>query len=199
MIKELPFVEPEIITFVYEAYPLGIMKANGIDYKKWLYSNYIQINCHDDIVKEKEVFNVFYGEVGINAPYLNVQKYSLDFLKRADMDLIQFFKKCIELDCYVYLKMDEFYIPQRDEYRKETFIHDEMITGYDESGFGVLGYDDKGKISKMILGFDEFLLAVSSNDSVYQKRMWADDVFVITPIKNSYELNINLIKRSLFD
>ena len=47
--------------------------------------------------------------------------------------------------------------------------------GYDEIGFIVLGYDDKGKISKLNMEYEEFLLALANNNTNYCERMWADD------------------------
>lgn len=199
MIKELPFEEPEIITFVYEAYPLGIMKANGVDYKEWLYSNFIQLNCHDDIIKNQEVFNAFYGEIGINSPFLSVQKNSLAFLKKMDIDYVEYFRKCIDLECYVYLKMDEYYISERHAFQKYKFIHDEMILGYDDRGFEIIGYDDTGMITRQNLDYNNFIEAIDSNETDFGRRMWADDVFVIHAIKNEYKLNVNAIRAALRD
>jgi len=66
MKKRLKFSVPDIQTYVYELYPLGIMDANGDEYKEWMLSNYVQLNSHDDIITEKEVFLAFYDDVGMD-------------------------------------------------------------------------------------------------------------------------------------
>lgn len=130
---------------------LGIMEANGNDYKEWMLSNYIQLNCHDDIYRDRDVFFAFYGDIGIYSPYLKVQKLSWSYVRMLGMDLIPLFKKSIELGCYLYFKLDEFYVPNRRTFGKSHYIHDNLILGYDEECFIVLGYNCKGICEKIKL------------------------------------------------
>ena len=73
MEKELAFKTPSIVTYVYEGYMLGIMQANGDKYKEWMLSNYIQLNCHDNFVKEGELFLAFYDDIAIKSPFLKTK------------------------------------------------------------------------------------------------------------------------------
>ncbi len=49
MNKILLVKEPIVKTYLFEAYPLTIMAAYGNEYEPWLLSNYIHIDCNNDI------------------------------------------------------------------------------------------------------------------------------------------------------
>lgn len=199
MEKKLVLKKPMIITYVYEGYMLGIMEANGDAYKEWMLSNYIQLNCHENIMSHKELFLAFYSEVAIKSPFLKSQKISWAVLRNLDLDLINLFKSHIDLGWYLYFKVDDYYIPNRHAYNKYKYLHDEMIIGYDENNFILFGYDDKGKCSKQKIPYSQFINALNSNDSSIDKNQWQDDIFFLRYVDSDYKLNVNAINTNLYD
>lgn len=81
---------------------------------------------------DRDVFFAFYGDIGIYSPYLKVQKLSWSYVRTLGVDLISLFKKSIELGCYLYFKLDEFYVPNRRTFGKSHNIHNNLILGYDK-------------------------------------------------------------------
>ncbi|WP_407384150.1 hypothetical protein [Ruminococcus sp.] len=198
-VNELKWKKPSIMTYVYESYMLGIMEAYGDDYKEWMLSNYIQLNCHDNIYKDRDVFLAFYGDVGIYSPYLKVQKLSWSFVRTLGVDLKSLFKKSIDIGCYLYFKLDEYYVPNRRTFGKSHYIHDNLILGYDEEGFIVFGYNCKGICEKNTINYNQLILALESIITDIDKEQWEDRMYILQYQKADYHLNIDLIKESLYD
>lgn len=199
MMKELEMATPDVSTYVYEGYPLGIMKAHGEAYKEWLFSNYIQLNCHDDIIRNKEVFLAFYGDRAMHSPFLKIVRLSWAMLREMDIELVPFFKKNIDLGFYLFFKVDQYYIPNRYAYEKFHYLHDELIIGYDEEAFVILGYGDDGKCSKQKVSFAQFLDALNNNLSILDKKEWQDDIYFFHYVDADYKLNLNAICSKLYD
>ena len=197
MEKELAFKTPSIVTYVYEGYMLGIMQANGDKYKEWMLSNYIQLNCHDNFVKEGELFLAFYDDIAIKSPFLKTEKISWAKTRKMGIDIIDYFKKCIDLECYIYLKVDQFYIPRRPSYKKKFYLHDEMIVGYDDTSFILMGYDDKGEISKQKVLYAQLMDALNSNNTKMDEVAWEDDIYILKYVNSDYNLNPTLIKNTI--
>ena len=92
-IKILPLGTPLVETYNYEAYPLAISSAHGNGYLPWLYNNYIQLNCHDDIVKDKELFLAFYDDQAINSPFIKKQFLLHSSFSMLRIDFFDFIRK----------------------------------------------------------------------------------------------------------
>ncbi|MCR4678151.1 MAG: hypothetical protein K5679_05270 [Lachnospiraceae bacterium] len=196
---ELKWKPSSIKTYVYESYMLGIMEANGNAYKEWMLSNYIQLNCHDDIYKDRDVFFAFYGDVAIYSPYIKAQRLSWAYLRSLDLDLVALFKKSLELGYYLYFKLDEYYVPDRRTYGTDHYLHDNLIVGYNEEGFIVLGYNCRGICEKCIMGFDRLVMSLESNVTDKDADSWEDKMYTLRYIDADYKLNSYLIKESLYD
>lgn len=196
---ELKWKQSSITTYVYESYMLGIMEANGNDYKEWMLSNYIQLNCHDDIYSDRDVFFAFYGDIGLYSPYLKVQKLSWSYLRTLGVNFISLFKKSIELGCYLYFKLDEFYVPNRGAFGKFHYIHDNLILGYDDECFILLGYNFKGFCEKSRIKYDQLVNALESIITDINTEQWEDKMYILQYHNADYHFNIDLIKESLYD
>ncbi|MGL5574717.1 MAG: hypothetical protein ACRDCW_04085 [Sarcina sp.] len=199
MRKKLKLTSSDIATYVYESYPLGIMKANGEEYKEWMLSNYIQLNSHDDIIGNKEVFLAFYDDVGIKSPFLKIQHFCWSIMSQYQLNFVEFFKQNIDIGCYLYFKVDEYYIPNRQAYKKYRYLHDIMIIGYDEERFIVTGYDNKGLCREMKIPYSVFMESLNSNKPDISKNEWEDDIFFIKYVKADYKFNIEAVKFALYD
>lgn len=68
--KILPLKEAKVVTYNFEAFPMSILEANGDEYYEWLYTNYIQLNSHNDIKKSGNLFLAFYDSRALKSPYL---------------------------------------------------------------------------------------------------------------------------------
>lgn len=199
MEKKLDFKLADVSTFVYEGYPLGIMSIHGDKYKEWMLSNYIQLNCHENIVEEKCVFLAFYGDIAINAPFIKKEHLCWSILSQYKLDLVSFLKENIDLGCYLYMKLDEYYIPHREAYHNFHFLHDNLIIGYGEDYFIFVGYDEYGFCSEKKININAFLEGLENNRPDINKNQWQDSIYFLRYAEADYAFNINLVKTSLGD
>ncbi len=199
MIKKLPIGNSKVLTYDYEAYPLTIMEAYGREHMEWMLSNYIQLSSRKDIIANKEVFLAFHDDLGLNSPFLKVQHMYWSILSEYEIEMIDFFKTNIDLGCYLYLKVDEYFIPNHYAYNRYHYIHDIMVFGYDDKNFIVLGYDDKGRYREMKVLYDTLVEAFYNNFIDKTENAWADDIYFIKYKKYNFKFNINIVKYCLFD
>jgi hypothetical protein len=144
----LPINEnPKIKGFNNVAFCMGVLDATGIDYRAWLVNNYLKI-CH------KKRWDA-----------ITINKYNLIsnscFKKRLCVSLsatsiIEKMKNALLMGYYIYICVDEKYIPNRFNYNHSKKLHDIYISGIDfeNSTFTAWGYNEKLIYSKQELSFD---------------------------------------------
>lgn len=197
MEKRLEFKLADVSTYVYEGYPVAIMSLHGDKHKEWMLSNYIQLNCRKNIIEDKYLFLAFYDDIAINSPFIKKEHFCWSLLSKYDLDLVSFFKKNIDLGCYLYFKIDEYYIPHRVAYNNNHFIHDNLVIGYGEDYFIVVGYDDAGLCSEKKISIKDFMQGLRNNKPDIDKNEWKDSIYFMRYADADYKFNINLVKNSL--
>lgn len=178
--KELPFGEPSVRCFLFEAYPLSILSVKE-DYKQWFYSNYIQLCCYENFIERNEVFLQFHGpDQGFNSPYLKKQYLSWETFPKDKVDIVDFVIANITSDYYFYCYVDEYDIPHRKPYHTYHLMHDLFIYGFDNENnvFMILGYDENKQFKKNKVSYDDFRTAFLHNDADKKKQYWTDRIYM---------------------
>ncbi|WHX47902.1 hypothetical protein QNH46_17415 [Paenibacillus woosongensis] len=151
--KVLPLVYPTIDSLPQHSYIMSILEVNHqID--QLIFDKYIQLKvdeykngvavldyCEDDFLS----FSQFKDE-----SYLLTRR-------EIDVDIIKFLVDHIEKEYYIFLHVDEYFLPFSKAYRKYNFGHGIMIYGYDEKKgtFNVVGYDISNKLSFNLVSYSE--------------------------------------------
>lgn len=162
--KQLPMHEPIIAT--YTSYG-AIFSMIGDSCKEWLYNNFIQIRFASGwgiLTFDKHQYLMS------NCPGLNFYAMPREVLEeRYDNSLFSFIKSAIDLNFYVFLFVDRYYIPINDNYKKEHASHELFITGYDLDDNTVIVSDNimDGKFNTMKCKIEELEEAYAKMDIEY--------------------------------
>lgn len=196
--KKLKLGRPYTQTYLYEAYPLSILEANGNDYLPWLLSNYIQVDCFKDV--KKDLFLVFHGPLGNGCPYLKVQEILWSNLTKFNLDLELFIKREIEEGYYLYFQVDDFYRSNSIFFNKSHVIHDLLIYGYDDeiNCYNYIAYDNDRLFGEDVIEYQMFEKAFYNNNLDKDENAWADKILLYkyNP-KGEYKFNLDLVKHSI--
>ncbi len=180
MRKTLPFYsDVHVDTYHYLAYPYGIIKAN---YNNEQYYNSLFKHCSSLI---------WYGansptQLAFDSYYFtwweHFKKEEIDnsLIKSQSNSIVKYIKSCIDKNRYIYLCVDDYYIPNRFCYKREHFKHDLLIYGYDDSSksFLIAGYNNKGHYSIDNLSFEDLVKANPED-------------FVLLSVNEKYALKYN--------
>lgn len=143
-IFKLPMVVPPYVTYQGMSFMLGIILSN-YNTINYVYNNFIAIGCKktDELWDLKiELIDVLWDSLSIEGifeqDFYEIKKY----LRKDTINI--FFKERLEQSWYILLyNIDEFYLSYSDVYKKEHFIHDLYIYGYEKDTFCVMAYKDE--------------------------------------------------------
>lgn len=188
MRKILPFkFDIPIETVNCVAFPLSIIYSNYDYADDWLFFNNLSLK---------------YG-TGANDVTLDMPSHLnwACFEKRV-LDILCFnIEKIVDEindNRYVYFAVDEYYIPNRDNYGKNKFVHDILVYGYDMENevFYTCGFDKNKRYSGQQLGFSIIKNAVSSASEYLQAN--SEDYEFYGP-KNYFSLKLNMNMQQKYD
>lgn len=196
--KVLPTREPPVKVYHFRAFPLSVT-SNYSETLPWFYSNFIQLKCTSEFIREKEMdFDFIAGDVFGGIPWIDyIKDIDKTMLNENMNDVCQFVIKNIDNGYYIYTFVDEFFIPDRSAYRKYHRMHDIMVYGYDasEKVFNVAGYNSKMKYAETKADFECFYNAFSSSEP---KRN--DKIVLFKKIDDAnYSFNIERVFEKLED
>ena len=126
MKKILPYKYPEITSWTWTAGNFAIL-GNYSNATAWLYSNFAQLFC-ERYDKWVSVHYIPHLDVFSNNPFFQSSLLSRELISELNIDIISFVKKCIELNYYIYCKVDE-----GGMRGKNRFLHELMVFGYDDA------------------------------------------------------------------
>lgn len=150
---------------------IGIqVKLNDNAYYNWLYTNFIQISC--DITNRDRRLDYFYGVQkdwkwnSVNY-FLNSQEMSIDFVRQCGC--LSFIKNCINKSKYLEMMIDQYYLPDREEYRYVHHYHQNLIYGYDDRRkvFLLEGYTNHGRLTKTEITYRDLKYVMRKEDIKY--------------------------------
>lgn len=163
----------------------GILLDFGeAEYYNWLYSRHIQIFCEKNIIGSRKPIDYFYFDsfdcIEKNNPH--VKQFCIP--KRlvpsdTEENLCRFITEAINNKQYVDLCLDEYYIEGRSAYAKYSFMHYNMLYGYDDVKMSckILGYNQDQKLSISETSVHDIYQAFvnASNSDVFLRQYNTND------------------------
>lgn len=199
-LKILPVAKPFIYGYKHHAIPLSLF---ALDEKSmpWIYSNYIQLYV-SRFIEEAHWLDFYVLDrfhYGRN-PCFNFDTLDRSILLQQD-DPVSFIIKCIEMNKYVYIWVDHFYIPYTQSFNRNHDVSNLMIHGVNkkENYFMVTDYSYSTKLQyeSLQLSFSDFINAFTSNEVEWR---WGSKLNIFHLIQNpQFDFNINLVTQLLED
>lgn len=196
----LPIGKPRVITHPDHAFFHSIFSLNK-DYKMWLYSNFIQLYCNNfppNNIRESIDLD-FVSQYEYNN-FIDIQLINRDIYEffHTNISITNFFCKLIEMNLYLIIAVDEFYLSYSPAYRNNHFKHPLFLYGLnkDKGIFYASYYNSMGYVPNGIVKFTEIENAFKGFISL----LGPCNSMLIRAIstKNSYyEINLNTIKKGL--
>ncbi|EGO8312552.1 BtrH N-terminal domain-containing protein, partial [Enterococcus faecalis] len=96
--------------------------------------------------------------------------YTREYVKLSGIDIIKDITNMIREGYYVYLYLDEYFMPNRDAYQKFHLVHDNLIYGFDsdEEELFVLGYMNSQQLPSK-LSYNSLRKAFKKLNEVHEK------------------------------
>lgn len=184
MNKILPFDDDVLIdTYHYLAYPFGVLRAS---FKDETYYNSVIKHCSNLIWYGSDATTqlAFDSDFFTYWDSFKRKEINNEFITKVKKEKALYIIKSINENNYVYLCVDDFYMPRRFDYKKRHFKHDLLIYGYDDflEIFMIAGYNDKGHYCTDYLSFQDFYKA-NPEDLVL---LAVDDRYELNYKKNDY-------------
>ncbi|MGG4551441.1 hypothetical protein [Paenibacillus humicus] len=151
--KVLPLVYPTIDSLPQHSYIMSILEVNHqIDHL--IFDKYIQFKV-DEYKNEVAVLDYCEDDF-LSFSQFKDNSYLLT-RREIDVDIIKFLVEHIEKEYYIFLHVDEYFLPFSRAYRNYNLGHGIMIYGYNEENktFNVVGYDINNKFSFNLVGYSE--------------------------------------------
>jgi hypothetical protein len=193
--KVLKITDPPIKGYPDYAYPLTV----ALNYEwawEWLYCNFIQLyfNENDRYNPVRFYYANLNGTIwNVKNPLLFYQAIQRDTLALFGNNIIKLIIDSIDLDNYVMMYVDEYYIQDRWAYQNHHFHHLIFIYGYDMDNecFYTAGYDKNMNYSYITISFGEIEQAYINNQRDYYEHD-SDHIFLvkINDRDNLYQFNL---------
>jgi hypothetical protein len=160
---QLPIViQKELTTFLYDALPLCIILAH-FSIQDWFLGHYL--NIISDVWKCGAVYQSIrmryleggmYFEPHKNREVLEYHPIRVEPIIN-DIGLVNFFKESLESGFYSIAFFDEYFLSCKMSYKKNHFVHESMIYGYDDSegGFYVVLLDKVRNFTSAFIPYSE--------------------------------------------
>lgn len=190
MRKLLPLGVSPIIGYQHHAFPLSISSLHPSFYD-WFYSNYIQMTYLDT----HHFFNFYeFEKLNPRSPFLS-EMYMPKTLIGKYTNLLQFVMDSLDEDHYIVTFANEFYVPNRQGYKKYDFIHDILIYGYD-LGKNILclaGFKEHMTYGVSEISLDDFSQAFNEFSNLRNGYVaWANSMHLLQ-LKLEHKFSFDLI------
>ncbi|MER6433783.1 hypothetical protein ABT272_39675 [Streptomyces sp900105245] len=188
----LPFKRPLAHAFHYYAFPLGIL-AEHPEAEDWVLSNYIHVVANE-AAPLPFTFQIYDYSI---SPWLEVLRLNREWCTAHD-DITKIVRDAVSLNFYVYLTLNERYVPERIAYQGQTdYAHDILIRGVDDQKdtFDIVGYDYQQMFRCTDLPQEDLFTAYHNTgpDPFYDVPL---TMYRYNPL-GSYRFDIGFIARSI--
>lgn len=130
-------MDPPARNYLYNAYPMGIVTAQG-SLPTTVFPYYLQLVFPDAKLAGAGLTAQcsFYPPIGVpeyeRLGYIKIHCKDSEAIEQMPREeLVQQLIAAIERYCYIYLRVNEFYIPQTSAYLRWNFRHALLLYGYD--------------------------------------------------------------------
>ncbi|MCI9142901.1 MAG: hypothetical protein HFH87_09810 [Lachnospiraceae bacterium] len=202
MRKILPTIYPSITSWTWHANLFSILEQ--FDYaKEWIFSNYIQIHCRQDIKKQNLLFLEFIPGYNsfLECPVIHTQYMDRKTVLDVWKDVKNFLRYSIDEGYYIYCICNERYLFRSEK----NFFHELFIYGYDDDNdtayVADFSFTSSGKYSFEKVSLDMVCKGIEMvNKSDDYLLRWAGGIILAQArecAELNYKLNIEHIKTQL--
>ena len=201
-IKILNVLQPPITSYPVHANTLSTVLIYE-ESLKWFYDYYIQLFARKDT--STWCYVDFYAPIPWRScPWIYHQRISKGLVSKRWNSIVEFLIDSIDLDCYAFLYLNQFFIPSSapHHFNKEDHMHDTYIYGYDlkEKVFYTADFYDSNKkyrTSKL-----EFTLLEKAYDTVdlSSEDDFIQGILLFSPVDfEGYKVNTNIMTTFIND
>lgn len=150
----------------YLLYSTKLVMLEALDsFIGWRMNNFIDIKMYYN----PNYINYFFFEEELDEA-ISIERKTYNDLNEYD-NIIDFTKKEIDEDYFVDIHLDEFFLENKDFYKKDHFVHESLIYGYDdiEKKFYAYGFVKNQSIEKFCIPYDDYQLAYENSKIFYWK------------------------------
>ncbi|MFR2755409.1 MAG: hypothetical protein ACLTC0_07440 [Eisenbergiella massiliensis] len=138
MKRKLDYNVPPIRCFLHHAFPFGVFwDENDIEVMKWFCANFNYLFCSKNPADYCFSYLIDYH----NVPFLIKRSIYgdelVDILK--NYSFYSFIQKMIDTGNFIEVIIDEFYLSESILYKREHFMHEFLIVGYDKERETIIG------------------------------------------------------------
>ncbi|MFC5407377.1 hypothetical protein [Cohnella soli] len=165
--KILPFADPFITTYPHHAFVLAGL-LNHKEIYPYLYSNFIQLCSLKKMPKPSHWLDFYTPSLlADNLDLANVSQIDRSTIAGLNINIIDLLLNAIDNHYYVFIFLDEFYIPKSPAFQKFRYPHMILIYGYDatEKSFHTAGFFEGGKFSRSTATFEQVKQAYLEMDA----------------------------------
>ena len=185
--KELKVVmQREITTYLHRSLPLCVILAYD-KYLPWYYNNFIQVFSNTESNGYVEINYLEDRDCYIEIADVVCLGYHL--LKN-EKSILEFIIEKINMGYYLVMNVDEFYLPNKEEYQKNHFVHSSLIYGYDNNTkcLKAIGFNNQRLFTELTFEYSQFTDAYENGKIHYKKDApWCDWSAVQLIRPNSFE------------
>jgi hypothetical protein len=194
MKKELPLSDPPAGGYHFYGFPLAI--AGTVDRAHdWILSNYIHL-AYDFDPTTSVPFCFYLYDYAIS-PWLEVVRDNRRWLADLGADPVEYCRAAVGAGHYVYLNLDDFFVPSRPGHGVRNGSHDLLLCGVDDEArtFSTFGYTKADVMQRSVITFDEFRDAYRSLDTIPND---CTQVYLYRVVQDAhYDFNFGLVRDSL--
>lgn len=157
--KILSMCEPKINTFPIYGDVFSVLPVETDErLLSWVYNNFIQLRY---LPSMHILFFEQYRSILDSCPYLSRVTVRREMIHKNYGGLHGFLREMIDMDQYVFLYVDRYFLPVYSAYQKKHINHEFFIYGYDEEKqiYYCSDNDQSGKYCRFTCTFEEVLAA----------------------------------------
>ncbi len=199
--KELKIkVQKDLTTYLNYSLPLCAILSED-KYYPWFYQHFVQLYTLND--DEGNLWVDYLEDLDFFKDVADKHFYDYKSLIEVK-DILNFIINNIDMDNYVIVFLDEYYLPHKLSYMKEHFLHQLMIYGYNEETqiFNTIAFNEDGEFKKDDYTFEQINQAYELGKNYYQTSpIWVlNETLEIIKLKETedkYEFSLDLFLEEL--
>jgi hypothetical protein len=201
--KELKVrLQHDINIFLHHALPLCVITADE-KLVPWYYEHYIEIYSRTN--ENGYIAGNFLEYWSPHRVLCEEVHMGLAFMAQVT-DIVGYITEKIDMDYYVTIALDEYYIPGMRTYSQSHEISNVLIYGYDnyKKHFMVIGFDKNMTFTKMIFDYDDFVLAYENVKIYYKSNApWCEtgviEMIKLWDFKTQYPFSLSRFLSKLYN